>query len=116
MNSTVQHKAASGLNAEDPISPCGSATAGVDALGAAKLGDQDLRILIESIDPISVICTDAFSTQTISRAYDESCKVNTASLLNGRRFVSLGDFTRMLEDDDLKQKAWHLLKTLRVGR
>ena len=79
-----------------------------------KIGEQDLRTIVESVDPLSLITTDAFSAHALARAYGEACNINSANRINGRPTVSLGDFPLMLKDDAEKQKAWHLMKTLRL--
>lgn len=82
--------------------------------GSEKLGETDLRTLLEGIDPVSVITTDASSLYTIGRAYDVQGKINDINRMNGRNVVALGDFTLMLQEDDSKQLAWRLMKSLQV--
>lgn len=80
--------------------------------GQERLGDQDLRTIIEGIDPISVIATDSSSTRSISRAYGVEVPTNSVGRMNGRRFVGLGDFPLMLQEDGSKRRAWRLLRSL----
>ena len=82
---------------------------------AAKLGDQDLKTLVEALDPIAVISTDAASAMALSRAYGQTVTLGTLATLNGRDVAPLPDFPLMLADDAGKQSAWRLMKRLRLG-
>ena len=92
----------------------GDSREGSGDVASVKLGDQDLRTLLESVDPLSLIATDAFCAHALENAYGEPCQVNSVASVNGRPAVFLGDFPLMLQDEEGKQRAWHLMKALRL--
>ncbi len=77
-----------------------------------SLGAKDLMSIIEGIDPIALIVLDSASVGLLSEAY--RCKIpkNAHCRVFGRNAVTLCNFADMLKDDDLKQRAWALLKKL----
>lgn len=85
---------------------------GADDASAARLGESDLRTIVEGVDPIAVIATDGTSARALCDAYGARASVDSMTRMNGRRVVLLGDFPSMLADDDAKQRAWRLLKRL----
>ena len=67
-----------------------------DAEGA--LDGPALFALVEGLDPLCVVAADAEAATALSQAY--------------RPAVAFDSFEQMLADDQAKQRAWALLKTL----
>ena len=68
-----------------------------------KLGAEDVRTIVEGLDPVALVACDAFAAETLSAAYR----------LMGRTAVIFQDFEGMMNTPADKQRAWALLKKLR---
>lgn len=78
-----------------------------------RLGAEDVRTIVEGIDPVALVATDAFAAETLSAAYRVPLTLDASNRLLGRTTVIFQDFEGMMDSDDAKQRAWALLKKLR---
>lgn len=81
-----------------------------DGTGA---GSQDLRTIVEGLDPLAVIAADQTAAALLADAYCTEVPLDSSLRLFGRNAVAFSSFEAMLADGDSKQKAWALLKELR---
>ncbi len=80
------------------------------------LSDQDLFSLVEGVDPLVVVATDAPAAAALSHAYRTDMKLGEAGRLFGRDAVAFRDLEGMLATPEDKQRAWALFKKLpRLG-
>lgn len=81
------------------------------------LGDVDLFTLVEGIDPLAIVATDAAAAARLARAYRQNIAVDEACRIFCRNGVAFRDLEGMLETPEGKQRAWALLKKLpRLGK
>lgn len=78
------------------------------------LGPQELATIVEGVDPLALVLADKDSISLFSRAYRCDLKADAATRVLGRRVAAFDGFSSMLGDDEAKQRAWALLKRLRV--
>lgn len=78
------------------------------------LGPQELATIAEGIDPAAVVLADEAATALFARAYRCELDLEAAARVLGRRVVTFSDFSALLDDSEAKQRAWALLKRLRV--
>lgn len=76
------------------------------------LSDQDLFSLVEGIDPLAVVATDAPAAAALSHAYRTDVKPGEASRMFGRDAVAFRDLESMLATPEDKQRAWALFKKI----
>ena len=76
------------------------------------LGAEDVRTLVEGLDPVALVATDAFAAETLSAAYRTPVTVDAPNRLLGRTAVIFQDFEALMATPEDKQKAWALLKKL----
>lgn len=81
--------------------------------GDGKLGAEDVRTIVEGLDPVALVATDAFAAELLSAAYRTPVTVDAANRLMGRTAVIFQDFEGLMGTPENKQKAWALLKKLR---
>lgn len=79
-----------------------------------RLAGTDLVTLVEGLDPVGVIATDARALAALAEAYGEEATPNSIARMNGRWMVGLNGFEEMLRDSDAKQLAWRLMKRLQL--
>ena len=79
---------------------------------AVHLDAQALFMLIEGLDPVSLVCADAQAIKALEGAYRTQLKPDAAERVFGRPAALLADFEGMLASDDGKQAAWRILKTM----
>ena len=105
-----------------------AAAAGGDALpettggaqgGAAQeqpegpaLDAQAMFLLVEGLDPLVVIATDAAATKALADAYRVEFSPDTAIRVFGRPAVAFANLNQLLATEAGKQKAWFLLKSI----
>ncbi len=89
------------------ISIAGAGEDREDALDAA-----DLFELIEGLDPLCVIATDAPSVNLLSQAYRSPLKPLAANRAGGRPVRAFEDLDALMGDPSSKQLAWAQLRTL----
>ena len=73
------------------------------------LGDVDLFTLVEGIDPLAIVATDAAAAARLARAYRQNIEACRIFCRNG---VAFRDLDGMLETPEGKQRAWALFKKL----
>ncbi|NCA32370.1 hypothetical protein D5275_06450 [Adlercreutzia muris] len=78
-----------------------------------KLGAEDARTIVEGLDPVALVATDAFAAELLSAAYRTPVTLDAPNRLLGRTAVIFEDFEGLLTSDNGKQCAWALLKKLR---
>ena len=91
---------------------CSFATLSLPSGGS--LGAQDLFTLVEGLDPLLVVATDAHTARVLSQAYRAPVATDDATRLLGRPCLTFNSFEDMLELPAEKQRAWALMK--RVAR
>lgn len=79
-----------------------------------QLGANDVRMLIEGIDPSVLVATDAQTASALSYAYNCEVPTNSSSRALGRTVVAFKDMESLLDTPANKQKAWALLKHLKA--
>ena len=88
-----------------------------EANGSLPLGDVDLFTLVEGIDPLAIVATDAAAAARLARAYRQNIPVDEACRIFCRNGVAFRDLEGMLETPEGKQRAWALFKKLpRLGK
>ena len=80
--------------------------------GDIPLDPQALFLLVEGLDPLLLICTDAEATELVCLAYRSKFEQDAAAHVLGRPAVMFHDLDALMESDAGKQKAWKLLKSL----
>lgn len=81
------------------------------------LGDVDLFTLVEGIDPLAIVATDAMAAARLARAYRQNVPVDEPCRIFCRNAVAFRDLDGMLETPEGKQCAWALFKKLpRLGK
>lgn len=78
-----------------------------------KLGAEDVRTIVEGLDPVALVAADAFAAELLSAAYRTPVTLDAPNRLMGRTAVIFEDFEGMMSAPDDKQRAWALLKKLR---
>lgn len=78
-----------------------------------KLGAEDVRTIVEGLDPVALVATDASAAETLSAAYRTPVTLDEANCLLGRTAVIFQDFETLMKTPADKQRAWALLKKLR---
>ncbi len=76
------------------------------------LSSQDLFSLIEGVDPLVVIATDAPAAAALSHAYRADVAPGCACRLFGRDAIAFRDLESMLATPEDKQRAWALFKKI----
>ena len=76
------------------------------------LSDQDLFSLLEGMDPLVVVATDAPTAAALSHAYRTDMKPGEACRLFGRDAVAFRDLESLLSTPEDKQRAWALFKKI----
>lgn len=79
-----------------------------------QLPKELLRLAVEVLDPVSVICLDKDASALFFEAYNQTSEAQFGSLYDilGRRVLILDGFAESLHDQKLKQVMWHALKKL----
>ena len=77
------------------------------------LGANDLRMIVEAIDPESLIACDAQSASMLSHGYGTEVATNKANRVLGRTCIAFVGLEDMLDTSESKQKVWALLKKLK---
>lgn len=78
-----------------------------------KLGAEDVRTIIEGLDPVALVAADAFAAELLSAAYRTPVTLDAPNRLLGRTAIIFEDFEALMKTADDKQRAWALLKKLR---
>lgn len=78
-----------------------------------KLGAEDVRTIVEGLDPVALVATDAFAAELLSAAYRAPVTLDAPNRLLGRAAVIFEDLEGLMKTPADKQRAWALLKKLR---
>lgn len=78
-----------------------------------SVGAEDVRTIVEGLDPVALVVADAFAAELLSAAYRIPVTLDAPNRLLGRTAVIFEDFEALMETADDKQHAWALLKKLR---
>ncbi len=90
----------------------GSETAAPNASAQDPLPAADLLRLIETIDPLCLVVLDQRTAELLSRAYNRPIRLEACGSILGRPCCAFIQFAKMLQDEDLKQRAWALFKEM----
>lgn len=89
---------------------------GRDGLGLVTtegaLGSADLLTIVEGLDPLCLVATDADAATLLAQAYRRDVAPDDACRLMGRTVVAFRDLASLMDSPDDKQRAWALLKKL----
>ena len=93
---------------------CGYATLvpAADPDAGIALDPQALFLLVEGLDPVCVVCADETAAACLGKAYRVDYELDAPIRVFGRPAVAFRDFAAMLADENGKQRAWHILKSL----
>lgn len=80
---------------------------------ACALDDQALTLLIEGIDPLRIICTDAETAVVLEKAYREQLRLDATARFWGRSGVVFENLAQLIGTEQGKRKTWELFKTLK---
>ena len=94
---------------------CGIA---LDLPGRATLNHSDLRLLIETIDPLALLALDNKAIQALQEGYGTELlpripPPGTKTQLLGRTLVFIDGFEAALSSEEDKRRAWRELKAFR---
>lgn len=78
-----------------------------------KLGAEDVRTIVEGLDPVALVATDAFAAELLSASYRAPVTLDAPNRLLGRTAVIFEDLEGLMKTPADKQRAWALLKKLR---
>lgn len=78
-----------------------------------KLGAEDVRTIVEGLDPVALVACDAFAAEALSAAYRTPVTLDADNRLLGRTTIIFQDFEGTMNTPADKQRAWALLKKLR---
>lgn len=105
-----------GIDARSNEGPSGNANADSsrrrNACENAALEARSLFRIVEGIDPLCVVATDAAATSILSSAYRQQVPLEAHCRLLGRDAIAFELFEDMMREPASKQKAWALLKKL----
>lgn len=77
-----------------------------------SLGAEDVRTIVEGLDPVALVVADAFAAELVSTAYRLPVALNDKNRVLGRTVVVFEDFEALMQTPADKQRAWALLKKL----
>jgi len=80
--------------------------------GVPPLGEKEVFTVLEGLDPLMLLVTDAEAGAACSRAYGQELPLDRRSRLFGREARAFSSFGAMLDSPKGKQAAWALLKSL----
>lgn len=80
--------------------------------GDITLDPQALFLLVEGLDPLHVIATDAQAVAVLGHAYRTSFAVDAPIRVFGRQSAAFENLDTLLESQAGKQRAWRILKSL----
>lgn len=76
------------------------------------LGSNDLLTIVEGLDPLCLVATDAKASALLAQAYRHDVEPDAACRLMGRSVVAFRDLAALMNTPEDKQRAWALLKKL----
>ena len=77
-----------------------------------SLGAEDVRTIVEGLDPVAAVAADAFAAELVSTAYRLPVALNDKNRVLGPAGVVFEDFEALMKTPADKQRAWALLKKL----
>ncbi len=75
---------------------------------------NDLRMIIEGINPLSIIALNKTSAELLGQAFGLQIPLDTHTRILGRDIAALKDFALALEDQTYKRIAWKALLGLEL--
>lgn len=90
------------------LTPIDSSVEGADI----TLDSQALFLLVEGLDPLYVIATDANAAAMLGKAYRTQFALDAPARVFGRSSAIFADLDSLLATADGKQRAWRVLKSL----
>lgn len=93
----------------------GMAVAADASACALPLSENDIRVIVEGIDPVAVVVTDSNAAAMMAEAYKQPLFCDHPCRVAGRSVAPFTNFETLLSTPDSKQKAWALLKELALG-
>lgn len=85
---------------------------GIEGDSSTLLDPATIFTLIEGLDPLVIVATDSEAASLLGATYKQDILLERSGQLFGRPLVAFADFAAHLENSDVKQRAWRLLKTL----
>lgn len=82
--------------------------------GDIALDPQALFLLIEGLDPLYVIATDANAAAALGKSYRTEIALDAPARLFGRSSALFANLDSLLETPEGKQRAWKVLKSLQA--
>ncbi len=76
------------------------------------LGANDLRSIVEGLDPLTIVVCDAEAAQLLESAYRSPVAGDAAFRVLGRDVIAFGDLGALIATPEGKQRAWALLKKI----
>lgn len=80
--------------------------------GGTPLDGASLLHVLEAIDPLGLVATDALTCELLSQGYHRPLTFNEVNALLGRPCACFSSFSALIASEDTKAQAWQLLKTL----
>ncbi|MCL2825780.1 MAG: hypothetical protein FWD72_00055 [Eggerthellaceae bacterium] len=110
---TLQGNAAAGAaSAAAAPADVGASPATSPSSPLPHLSEKEVFAVIEGLDPLLLVITDAAAIRTCSQAYHQEVPPDQRSRVLGREVRAFSSFDGMLDDPKGKQEAWALLKSL----
>ena len=78
----------------------------------AQLGANDIFTLIEGLDPLLVVASDASAGRALAQAYRAKLNLDETTRLLGRPALVFASFEAMLDSESERQRAWALMKAV----
>ena len=82
---------------------------------ALPFAENDIRTIVEGIDPVAVVVADSNAAAMMAEAYKQPLFCYHPCRVAGRSVAPFTNFEALLTTPDSKQKAWALLKELALG-
>lgn len=73
---------------------------------------ENMRLLVESLDPAAILISDIGAMSVFSEAYETGLEADAANRVACRTCAAFNNFESMLTSEEGKQRAWHVLKQL----
>ena len=86
----------------------------VNSVRLAGVPDDCVFALMESLDPMVLAIVDRRAAEALGKAYRTAVEVDGFGRLFGRSYVSFGSFEEDMGSEQLKQRNWAWLKTLKA--
>ena len=80
--------------------------------GDVPLDPQALFLLVEGLDPLLVIATDAEAADALGKAYRTTYPADAPARIFGRPGAVFQNLSKLMQSETGKQKAWSVFKSL----